>query len=195
MIGIIIQGPSTFVEKQKQAWNAYKDDLVFSTWKGEEKYYNSLDKTIFSDIPDCCGIKNLNLQKHSTLKGIEYFKKLNYNFVLKIRSDLIPKNSKLFLNSFNKEKLNILLFHHHEKGYWVDYFMAGPIDLMYKAWSFDGTKHCNYPEEIITENITINNLPVHVYKNSINQENDLISLKWNHTIYDAWHNDFSWKTE
>jgi hypothetical protein len=33
-IAIMIQGPSDYVIKQKQAWEDFREHCIFSTWKG-----------------------------------------------------------------------------------------------------------------------------------------------------------------
>jgi hypothetical protein len=148
-LAIIIQGPSSNVEKLKIAWHGY--NLIWSTWKGEELKYDINDIKIFNDLPNKPGVQNIAFQRDSTLSGILKAKDLGFTRVLKWRSDLLPSNPKELVNCFKKESINFLTWHDGGK-YFLDYFIEGPIDDIYNIWNIKKI-YDDYSEKITTENI------------------------------------------
>lgn len=192
-ICIVIQGASTNVEEQKIVWKDFKNQIIFSTWKGEERKYEKSDNVIFSDIPAHRGTSNLNLQKISTLCGVERAKELGYKRVLKMRSDQVPTNPHKFLNEFSEEKITVFLRHlHGDEPYYADYFMCGKIDVMHEIWQLDALQNCAYSEWAITKKIKSVCSCVEFYKNKINKDNNVISFKWGINLYDEWKDNQSW---
>lgn len=186
-ICIVIHGLSDFVNFQKNAWSSYINNIIFSAWVGEEEKYDKMDNVIFNYHPIDSGVGNLNRQKISICSGIEYAKNKNYKRVLKWRSDQVPTNPDLFLKNMSTEKFNVFLYHLHEDGYFADYFMCGSVDSMEKVWSFDGLSPCRYAEYVITKNILkfcIND--IFLYKDTINENNNIFSYKWNVDLYSLW---------
>lgn len=178
-ICIVVQGPSNYIEELNNTWKLYKN-VVYSTWKNN--FLNScdlIDNIIYQDVPDNCGIRNLNLQKISTYNGIEFAKQNGYDRVLKIRSDMMPTNIDKFLNLFyDKNNFYVFSWINHEQGYYTDYFMCGDIKAMEYVWNFDGTKNYNYPEQIITEKIKCLNKNIVECYNYMCDENDLYWIKY-----------------
>ena len=62
-IAIVIQGSSKYVPEVKNAWKDFKNDLIFSTWKGCENEYDENDNVIFNTEPTIPGPFNFNYQK------------------------------------------------------------------------------------------------------------------------------------
>lgn len=195
-ICVVIQGASTNVPEQRQAWKEFSNQIVFSTWKGEESKYSDTDTVIFSDPVTDGGVANLNRQATTTLRGIEYAKRMGYGRVLKMRADQVPINPKEFLRGFSKDNLTVFLYHLHEEGYYVDYFMCGTTDVMQKVWSLDGLQKCRYSEWAITNQIrAVYGGKVEFYKNKMSKNNSVISYKWGVDLYDLWNNHESWRFE
>jgi|11BtaG_2_1085332.scaffolds.fasta_scaffold48004_2 hypothetical protein len=173
---VIIQGPTTNYSQLKNKWG---DNLIWSTWKGEESHYSDQDEVIFNIIPNQKGTQNVNLQKISTLSGLYKAKELGYTRAVKTRSDLYPTNySKL--TSLFKKGLNITFFHNHRQGYYVDYIFEGNIDLLIKCFSFEDTTPF-YAEQVITKNINkiYSKQNIYYYGNLLNKNNDLFWIKKN----------------
>jgi hypothetical protein len=147
---ILIQGPSTYVDKLKSAWSGY--DIIWSTWIGEESKYSDDDIVVYCEKPRDAGVQNLALQHKTTLDGIKKAKELGYSRVLKWRSDLEPKNPDKLISLFDENSLNFLAWHTARWGYFVDYFMEGKIDDVLSAWDID-TVHGEYSEHVTTKNI------------------------------------------
>jgi len=124
-IAIIIQGPSINVEGLRQQWIDF--NVIWSTWVG------------------------IALQKESTLNGIRKAKELGFKWVLKWRSDMIPNDSKTLINCFKKDSINFLAWHNEGK-YFVDYFVGGNIDDVYKIWDINQI-WSSHSEKITTDNI------------------------------------------
>jgi hypothetical protein len=195
-ICVVIQGASTNVAEQKEAWKEFSDQIVFSTWKGEESKYLDVDSVIYSDPVLDGGVANLNRQAITTLRGIEYAKKMGYGRVLKMRADQVPTNATEFLRGFSKYNLTVFLYHLHEEGYYVDYFMCGTTDVMHSIWSLDGLQKCKYPEWAITNQIrSVYDGKVEFYKNRMSKDNSVFFYKWGVDLYDLWNNHESWRFE
>ncbi len=148
-IAIIIQGPSINVDELKNRWFGF--NIIWSTWIGEERKYRDDDIVIFNTVPSDKGVQNIALQKESTLNGIKKAKELGFKWVLKWRSDMIPNDSKSLIDSFKKDSINFLAWHNEGK-YFVDYFIGGNIDDIYKIWDVP-TIWSSHSEKITTDNI------------------------------------------
>jgi hypothetical protein len=148
-LAIIIQGPSTNVIEQKKCWDGF--DIIWSTWVNEETKYDNDDVVLFNVLPIERGVQNIAFQRDSTLNGIKKAKELGYKRVLKWRSDLLPSNAKELVKTFKKDCLNFLTWHNEGK-YFVDYFVEGNIEDVYKIWDIQ-TVHGPFSEKITTDNI------------------------------------------
>jgi hypothetical protein len=186
-IAIIIQGPSNFVNEQRESWKDLSNDVIFSTWKGSEHLYNKSENVIFSDNPVSSPMNFLH-QVKSTYEGLLKVKDLGYKFALKIRSDIIPTNSIKFLTLLDETSFNFLAWQNHEfypkcNGYLVDYLMSGYIDDMIKFWDI---KNCLtiVPEINLTDNF-IKNIPffknktVKYFLDNLSIDNNLFWIKRN----------------
>lgn len=175
-LAIIIQGPSSNVPDLKSAW--YGFNIIWSTWKGEESKYVDNDIVIFNDTPNERGIQNIALQRDTTLNGIKKAKELGYDRVLKWRSDLIPSNAKELVRTFKKESLNFLTWHNDGK-YFIDYFVEGQIDDVYKIWDIS-TIYGPYSEKITTDNIfSLGFDNFNFIGNELSKENEIYWTKYN----------------
>jgi hypothetical protein len=173
---IVIQGPSQFVPEIKKAWDGY--DLIWSTWKGDENYYDENDVVIFNDMPDNKGTKNIALQQKTTLAGVLKAKEMGYERVLKWRSDMIPTNANSLFELFDNDSNNFLFYHNVREGYYIDYFMEGNVDDIYNMWQFDELNPL-YAEKALTDNIIKMNLVgnIRFFGKKITNKNDIYWLK------------------
>jgi hypothetical protein len=147
-VAIVIQGPSSYVEELRQAWEGF--DIIWSTWRGEESKYNNNDVVVFNNPPADSGVGNVACQRITTLEGVKKAKELGYTHVLKWRSDMLPSNSKRLLELFDADTLNFLAW--HSDGYFVDYFLYGPIQDVALAWDFNNNIGA-FAEQLLTENV------------------------------------------
>lgn len=89
------------------------------------------------NIPITIGPGNINLQKTTTLAGLEYAQKIGYEYSLKIRSDLFPTNPDTLLSSFT-DGFNFIAKHRDSidghNGYLVDYMQFGRTDDLVTLW-------------------------------------------------------------
>lgn len=202
-IAIIIQGASKYVQEVKYAWRHFKDDLIFSTWKGEENEYDINDIVIFNEIPDISGPFNFNYQKTSTYNGLLKAKELGYTHALKIRSDYLPTNATEFINLLELDKLNFLMWDYTSflwldyptlNGYIDDHFSFGKIDNMLKLWNIDNI-FCHSPEIILTWSYIskLKDVELNFILNNLNENNDLYYIKFNNKDYNNTfaHNDIN----
>lgn len=179
---VLIQGGIDYIQKHKEIWKDH--NVIFSTWKGNENYFDENDIVIFNEFPSDPGPANVNLQLITTINGLKKAKELGFKKVLKIRSDLIPTDVTKFLNLLNFEKLNFLCWHGHEvypdcPGYLVDYLMAGEIEEMIKLWSFNHI-FCLVPEVMLTWSYIENcNIDIEYFLHTLTEDNDLFWLKNN----------------
>lgn len=176
---IIIQGKSDYVDQLKNNW--INNRVLFSTWIGEENKYIKNDLVIFNKPPNDSGPQNLFYQQVSSLNGLLEAKKMGFKKALKIRSDMIVKNTKDFLNLFDKD-LNFFYWHNHSGGYICDYFMGGDLNKMIELWDIDLSNKYKFPEEAITKSFIDKKLYKNSFKffgNSINKSNDIFWIKNN----------------
>lgn len=142
-IGIVIQGPTTYYEKIIDCFKLYGENVVFSTWKSEPqsniRTISNHIKVCLQDLPDEKGYGNINCQTLSSVIGLLELKSCDY--VLKIRSDMIPTNIDSLLKSFvQDDKLTFMCW--HKDGYLVDYFNFGKRELMFKFWDLFSRESC-----------------------------------------------------
>lgn len=147
---VVIQGPSRYVNELKKHYGNIP--IIWSGWVGEENQYDlQTDKVALSNPPQNRGVHNLNMQKISTLNGLDYAKILGFNYAVKMRSDQYPTNPDKFLELFDKDKVTFLSAH---KGggnpYLIDYFMGGSIDDLISLWEIE-TNGWPFPERAVTE--------------------------------------------
>lgn len=182
-IAIVIQGPTTHLAQQKEAWKEFKDQYIFSTWKGSEELYSEEDTVVFTELPPSSGPSNMNYHMVSTLAGLYKAKELGYKHLLKLRADLVPTNASKFLSTLQLDKFNFLCWHDHIvypdcPGYLVDYLMSGPADDLIKLWTIPEF-FCLVPEIMLTWNYInqCSDIEVEYFLDELNPENDLIWLK------------------
>jgi hypothetical protein len=180
-ICIVIQGPSDYVHEQKNAWEETK--VIFSTWEGSEDKYSNEDTVIFNKVPVSGGVRNYELQRLSTYNGILLAKELGYEYVLKLRSDLIPTSGNKFLEILNLDSINFLCWHdnhvHDEfHGYFVDYLMFGKVEDLEKIWDSNYTQF-NVPELSMTKQYfnLFDTSKLNFFLKSLNDTNELIWKK------------------
>lgn len=152
-ICLVVQGPTICedVIDIKKNWNNIK--IIFSTWDGSNHdCYSESDIILFNDIPDSRGVRNLNLQKVSSLNGFMHAKKLGFSRVIKWRQDMYPTNDLELLSLFKENHLNFYTFFKHRNGYVCDYFMEGNVDDMINLFT-NIELNVPYPEYAITKSL------------------------------------------
>jgi hypothetical protein len=187
---VVIQGPSTQVEYAKNSFSGY--NLIFSTWNGSESKYKESDLVIFNEMPEYKGPMNMNLQKITTVAGLQLAKKLGYKYALKIRSDLIPTDYLQLIELFDYTKLNIFAWQHHRvftgcPGYLTDHLMFSDIDTLLDLWNIEDMTWNSVPEIIMTHQYIqklIHKIDVKYFINELTKENDLFWIKRNQYLSD-----------
>jgi hypothetical protein len=179
-IGILITGKSTNVAEIKEAFLGH--DLIFSTWKGEEEKYIKQDVVLFNEPPEEPGPYHFFYQKKCSLEGLRFCKQIGYDYVLKIRNDLIPTNINNFLKIIDFNKFNFV--GRHTGGsitYFIDYFMSGRTDNLIKLWEVDDVRDNDFVEQILTRRFydCLNDVSVNFILNDLNRDNDLYWFKNN----------------
>ena len=160
---VVIQGP--LEEKAyhaiKSGWSEYP--VIFSTWGNQNlDFVSPDDEIIITPKPPVRGTNNINLQKISTLEGLNRAKKLGYKRALKWRSDLSTVTPDILMSLFKKDKINLYAYVNAEGGYITDFFMEGEIDDLITLWSFENIKP-DFPEQALTEQLYKTGLKDKVY--------------------------------
>lgn len=146
---VVVQGQTypNWLKEVRESWEGYQ--IIFSTWENtDRKLYSESDIVIYNPIPSLCGVKNLNLQKISTINGFLKAKELGWHRALKVRSDFSTKVADGFFELFDRNKLNL---HAYWNGYVTDFFMEGEIDDIITL--FDVPIEGPYPEWNITNQL------------------------------------------
>ena len=194
-LAIIVQGPSTNVDKIKEAYREY--NLIISTWEGSETLYDANDTVIFNKIPEYRGVMNFDLQILSTLRGIEEANNRGYKYVLKTRSDIIPTNFIKFISNLDKNKLNMFSWKHHSyypncPGYLTDHLMVGTVEDMHTLWNIKDTTWNDVPEIQLTHRYIsklFDKRDIRFFINDLGIENDFYWLK--RDKYLSWFREMS----
>lgn len=182
---LLLQGPSTF---DNEITNFYKDDVLFSTWVGER---SSLKNTTYVNKPKIFGIGNSNLQFSGCLAGCNYAESLEFNYVLKIRSDLLLQNYSDIIKCLNKDKLSFLFYHNWSGGYLADYIIGGPTKLLKKVWDYDTSFDNNFSERILMSQLKKLKITEvdYILPLLINKGISCYSLKWGKDITESFRLD------
>lgn len=194
-IAIVVQGPSINTRKIKEIFNGY--NLIFSTWEGSENLYSKEDNVIFNKIPEYKGPMNFNLQKITTLNGIEDAINKGYGYVFKIRQDIIPTNFINFISNLDKDKINMFSWKNHEvypncPGYLTDHLMLGRSHDLYSLWDIGDMSWNNVPEIHITQQyITklLEKVDIRFFINDLGEHNDFHWIKYNKFL--SWFKNMS----
>jgi len=146
---VVVQGPthSQWLNEVRESWDGYQ--IIFSTWDNADKnLYSESDIVIYNPIPSETGVKNLNLQKVSTINGFLKAKELGWNRALKVRSDFSTTSADGLFGLFDKDKLN---FHAWWGSYITDFYMEGEIDDIINLFEVD--VHGQFPEWHLTKKL------------------------------------------
>lgn len=146
---VVVQG-KTYPEclpTIKERWHGYC--IIFSTWMGDEQYYNNDDIVIYNEIPKNAGVSNLNLQKITTWNGLALAKKMGWDSALKWRSDMYPNNADFVWDMFSDGVLNFLCWCTTNGGFVTDYFVYGKCDDIISIYNIDRFD-VGFPEQHIT---------------------------------------------
>tara|TARA_Y100000389_G_scaffold198809_1_gene235992 strand:- start:859 stop:1461 length:603 start_codon:yes stop_codon:yes gene_type:complete len=167
---IIIQGPSRYVNELKENYGDLP--IIWSAWIGEDSHYNAkTDTVVLSPIPENRGVRNLNMQKISTINGLDFAKKLGYNYAIKMRSDQYPTNPSEFVKLFDKDKLTFLSSHSGGGNpYLIDYYMGGSIDDLLELWDLN-PNGWSFPEQSVT------NSAIKKFKDKLSYTHSTMSLE------------------
>jgi hypothetical protein len=150
-ICIIVQGNINpeWIPLVKKGFKDYP--TIYSTWEGTDRnLFDELDVVIYNPMPEA-GVKNLNLQRVSSLNGFLKAKEMGFKRVLKWRTDFYCPNTKEFLETFDRDCINFYSW--HNDGYITDFFMEGDIDEMIELFSFDNWNSVPYPERAFTDRL------------------------------------------
>jgi hypothetical protein len=146
---VVVQGPThpQWLKKVKESWEGYQ--IIFSTWEGTNAgLYGPSDIVIYNQIPPNAGVKNINLQKVSTINGFLKAKELGWNRALKVRSDFSTTTADGLHSLFDTTKLNL---HGYWNNYINDFYMEGEIDDILELFDVGIDEH--YPEWHLTKKL------------------------------------------
>ena len=176
---VVVQGQTypNYVDMVRDSWEGYQ--IIFSTWDNtDRKLYKESDIVIYNSIPTHVGVKNLNLQKISTISGFLKAKELGWDRALKVRSDFTTTTADGLFGLFDRTKLNL---HGYWGSYITDFYMEGEIDDVINLFevSVDG----QYPEWHLTKKLyesELNKKSVCIVKNLVK---DVCDIKWERMGY------------
>lgn len=146
---VVVQGQTypNYLDLVRKSWEGYQ--IIFSTWDTTDRaYYKEDDIVIYNPIPSDVGVKNLNLQKVSTINGFLKAKELGWDRALKSRSDFVTTTADGLFALFDRKKLNL---HGYWNGYINDFYMEGTIEDILTL--FDVAPGGPYPEWNLTKQL------------------------------------------
>ncbi len=158
---IVVQGPTDLACLNVILNEFAGYTIIYSTWDGQvarrllELSHRPKGGEFLVHLqanPKISGVANLNLQKLSTLGGLERARAIGFKRVLKWRSDQVPvRFQSALLGLENSKSFGFLHWHEHRHGYLVDYAIFGEIDDV--ATLFDVSPFGPYPEYNLTANL------------------------------------------
>lgn len=182
---LLLQGPGSY---KNIISNWYEDDVIYSTWEGIATPFT---KTLNLKKPDNPGVGNSNLQFYGSLKGVEYASNIGYDYVLKVRDDLLISEYGKLLQNLDLSSLAFTAFHNWSGGYLVDYVIGGPVDLLKAIWDFDTSNSSDFSERVLFNRIKtlgINKVQ-YLYPLMKNLGITCYSLKWDKELVAAAESD------
>ncbi len=187
---LLIQGQDTYWDKLREVYN---DDIIFSTWHPATwATANKFPNTLINNPPTNPGYGNSNLQFRGTEIGCRYAKKLGYDYVLKIRSDLlIPDYKKLLSLLTDVPRLSSLAYHNWSGGYLIDYIIGGPVDLLIDIYKDDTSTSSDFSERQLFDRIKSRRINKIQYLLPLMDSNNIscYSLKWERDIIQSGKTD------
>lgn len=145
-IPIVLQGPTTYCKEVSEYYKNYF--CVWSTWDSEPsenlEYLSKLKNVVLltDSLPEYSKEENSGLTEHeawtrqrakyqftSTLNGFNYLKENNFEYGIKIRSDMLI-DIPLLLKLTDKNCFNSFGWHRGSVGYFIDYYFSSSTDLI-----------------------------------------------------------------
>lgn len=189
---LIITGllKDTYVDEMIESYKNIRNKIV-STWNDQdtvllEKLKNNEFIVLTNDYPN---IKtSANLQSLACYNGLKKAKELNFNYAIRIRTDIIISDVNKFIEinlELMKDKLVILYCHNNNAGLYIDdYFIGGHIDKMILFYNvLQDATNTRYPEKFIQEK----------YMNTTNVTMEKMREFFNFSIIKMYENNISVK--
>jgi hypothetical protein len=177
---VVIQGgydSIDTIDELRHSFIGYQ--IIFSTWEDvPPSWFRDDDIVLYNERPSIAGPSNFNLQKVSTINGVQLALELGWNRVIKWRSDMIPKNVDKLVHIMNGE-LNMYLWVNSHCGYVTDYVMEGECWDIIKLFSTQvvANKKFTFPEHFVT---------LQMYKNELNFKVKMFGMQLGENVDIFW---------
>lgn len=179
-----------YVNEMIESYKNIRNKIV-STWNDQdkvliEKLKNNGFIVLTNDYPN---IKSsVNVQALSIYYGCMKAKELNFNYVIRIRTDIIVSDINKFIEinlELMKDKLVILYVHNNNSGLYIDdHFIGGSIDKMILFYNVQQeSNNIRFPEKFLQEK----------YMNTTNVTIEKIREYFNFSIEKVYQNNISVK--
>jgi len=171
---IVVQGPSMYYPILRHKFRGFS--VIWSTWNGERVPWMK-GEVVLNKVPEIKGTRNIAMQQISTYNGILRAKELGFERVFKWRSDMYPIGMHRILKLLDFSSINMMYYHNHRDGYFVDFFMEGDVDTMLKIWDFKDFD-VEYPELAIKNSIIKHRIDnISFFGDGITEDNDIFWIK------------------
>jgi hypothetical protein len=160
-----------YVNEMIESYKNIKNKIV-STWNDQdtiliEKLKNNGFIVLTNDYPS--NKTSANVQALACYNGLKKAKELNFNYVIRIRTDMIVSDINKFIEIYlelMKDKLVSLYCHNNNSGLYIDdFFIGGLIDKMILFYNLQQeSTNTRFPEKFLQEkymnttNVTIEKL-------------------------------------
>jgi hypothetical protein len=191
-IFVVLQGPVDYVDDIIKTYMGYREIMIISTNHINETSIKKLRdngfKLIINEKIDTPGTKNFNNQVLNTYNGIKVAKELNYDYVLKMRCDIMIPNLGDLLNNLDKGCVYFSAYHNWKGGYLCEHMVFGPTDYMLNLWNIPISTTTQGPEKQLTKHFnTIRTNEVVKYIFPLLYDNNIIA---NWVKYKKFLNDY-----
>jgi len=153
---ILVQGTDQYLDQLHSHYQNYKTPVLYSLWNGTLGPNPVM--SIWSQKPNNPGYGNSNLQFEGALAGCQLAEDKGIDYLLKIRADMIISNPDLLMDNIDPTKLSVLAYHNWDGGYYIDYAIGLPVNLMTKVMDEDTSTEAKPTERQLMERYAKHNV-------------------------------------
>ena len=152
---IVLQGPVEYAEQIVDCYSHVKKNVIISTNLIKKDQKEILEDNKFlvkkAPTPTHAGKYNFNNQVATTYNGVVTAKKMGFEHVLKLRSDIMIDDVVNFVSKLDRSSVYFSARHNHARmSYLCEHMLFGSTDFMVKLWNIPESQSYEGPEIQLT---------------------------------------------